>query len=161
MNDIKSFRFFSFCCSKCWWKWKKTLQACFSIVIDSQDQFSYGCCAINGQIGRQVFTNRQMWHWEPFRGAALTKRGSYQLLAPNASADVIYRSLSAVLRETKRRGGPLTSPRAAFILTPPLPAAHLSQRLKAPSFSDESWRTECIYWPILEKSDCGPLVANS
>lgn len=28
-----------------------------------------------------------------------------------------------MLRETKRRGGPLTSPRAAFISTPPLPAA--------------------------------------
>lgn len=105
----------------------------FPIVIDNQDQFSYGCCAINGQIGRRVFTNRQMWHREPFWGAALTKRGSYQLPAPNASADVIYRFLSALLRETKRGSRPLTSLRAAFISTPPLPAAHLCPRLKTPT----------------------------
>lgn len=83
-------------------------------------------------LGDGVFTNRQMWHQEPFRGAALTKWGSYQLPAPNASADVIYRFLSAMLRETKRHSRPLTSPRAAFISSPPLPAAHLSPRLKSP-----------------------------
>lgn len=136
MNDMKYIWFITFCCSDYQWRQKKaTFQACCSIVIDSQDQFSYGCCAINGQIlfGRRVLTNRQMWHWEPFRGVALTKRGSYQLPAPNASADVIYRFLSVMLRETKRHSRPLTSPRAAFISTPLLPAAHLSPRPKSPS----------------------------